>query len=49
MHGFKIRIIGAVVRTVAEPGDCEATNNFRLDSGELACPWWSDFAGDWRA
>jgi hypothetical protein len=25
-------------------------DNFRLDSGELACPsWWSDFAGDWRA
>lgn len=27
-----------------------AYDNFRLDSGELACPsWWSDFAGDWRA
>ncbi len=25
-----------------------AYDNFRLSSGELACPeWWSDFAGDW--
>ena len=44
MHGFGIRFIGAVVRAVAERGDYDATENFRLDSGELACPsWWSDF------
>ena len=50
MHGFKIKFIGAVVRAVAERRDYDANENFRLNSGELACPsWCTDFAGDGRA